>query len=215
MGHTIRIMLVCAALGGCASTGMPSFSSIGGASEPEPAKSEKTASASTAAPAESTSSLSSIWKNFSSPFSSGAQPVSQKPGDKPFASSIDANEALRLINDFRVKKGLNPLSIDPQATAAAQALAKDMARHDHMSHVGPDGQDIGKRLLASGYSFRLAAENVSVGQASVDETIEGWKKSPPHSRNLLLAGAKHIGIAYEYKPDTKYKTFWTLVVVAP
>ncbi len=84
-----------------------------------------------------------------------------------------------------------------------------------MSHVGPDGQDIGKRLLASGYSFRLAAENVSVGQASVDETIEGWKKSAPHSRNLLLAGAKHIGIAYEYKPDTKYKTFWTLVVVAP
>lgn len=67
----------------------------------------------------------------------------------------------------------------------------------------------------SGYRFRVAAENVGVGQKSFAQIVEGWKQSPPHSRNLLLADAKHMGIAYEYKPDTKYKTYWTLVVAAP
>jgi uncharacterized protein YkwD len=213
MGQAIRIMLICSALGGCASMSTPSLTSLGSPGEPEAQKSAKAPPAPAAAPAENSSGLGGIWKNFSSTFSSGAQPVTQKPPPAP--AQADANQALRLVNEFRAQKKLAPLSIDPQVTAAAEALAKDMAKHDRMSHIGPDGQDVGKRLIAAGYPFRIAAENVAVGQASVEETVEGWKKSGPNSRNILLAGAKHIGIAYEYKPDTKYKTFWTLVVAAP
>jgi uncharacterized protein YkwD len=211
MQRTIRITLICTALGGCASSGgLPSLSSIGGTSEPEkPAAATNQASSS----AGSSSGLGGVWSNFSSVFSSGATPVSQK-SDKP-VPALDANEALRLINDYRAKKGLHPLSIDQHATAAAEVLAKDMALHDHMSHIGPDGQDVGKRLLAAGYSYRIAAENVGVGQSSIEETIEGWKQSSPHSRNMLLPNAKHIGIAYEYNSGSKYKTFWALVVAAP
>jgi uncharacterized protein YkwD len=212
MGQTIRILLMCATLSGCASLSTPSLTSLGSPNDPEPQKSAKAAPPpASGAAAESSSGLSGIWTNFSSAFSSGAQPVAQKPVPAP----ADANEALRLINEFRAKKNLSPLSIDPQVTAAAEALAKDMAKHDRMSHIGPDGQDVSKRLMAAGYPFRIAAENVAVGQASVGEAIEGWEKSGPNSRNILLAGAKHVGIAYEYKPDTKYKTFWALVVAAP
>jgi uncharacterized protein YkwD len=214
MRRVVRIMLVCVALGGCASSGsLSSLSNIGGPSEPEKAKdaaSKEPAPVSTA----SSSSGGGIWSNFSSVFSSGAQPVSQK-SDNTAAPAIDPSEALRLINEYRAQKHLSPLSLDPQATAAATVLVKDMAKHDRMSHIGPDGQDVGKRLINAGYSYRIAAENVGVGQASLQETIESWKKSPPHSRNMLLPGAKHIGIAYEYKGDTKYKTFWTLVITAP
>jgi uncharacterized protein YkwD len=214
MVRSIRLMLVCAALGGCASAGsFPSLPSIGGASEPEKPAKSATASAPPLAPAEQGSSLGGIWSNFSSAFSSGAQPVSQMPASsKP---ALDENEALRLVNDYRAMKGLHPLSLDPRATAAAAELAEDMAKHDHMSHFGPNGADVGKRLASTGYSYRLAAENVAVGQASLAEVIEGWKKSSPHSRNMLVADAKHIGIAYEYNPNTKYKTFWALVVAAP
>ena len=90
-----------------------------------------------------------------------------------------------------------------------------MAKHDHMSHTGPNGQDVGKRLLAAGYYYSIASENVGVGQATVEETIDGWKASPANSRNMLLANAKHIGIACETKPDSQHKTFWVLVVAAP
>lgn len=167
------------------------------------------------AQAGSGSGFGGIWNNFSSAFSSGAQPVSQKRGDGPLTQNIDANEALRLINDYRSAKRLAPLSLDPQASQAAEVLVKDMAKHDHMSHIGPAGQDVGKRLLAAGYSYGLAAENIGVGQASVEEAVNGWKNSPPNSRNMLLPNAKHIGIAYEYKPDSKHKTFWALVIAAP
>jgi uncharacterized protein YkwD len=222
MDRVIRIVLICALLGGCASTAsLSSLSSIGGGGEPDkPAPAPAPAKAAAATQAESPqagsgSSLGGIWTNFSSVFNSGAQPVSQKAADQTPSTGFDSNEALRLINDFRAKKSLPPLSIDPHATAAAAALAKDMAKHDHISHIGPDGQDVGKRLIAAGYSFRLAAENVAVGQTAFAETLEGWKNSPPNSRNILLADAKHIGVAYEYKPGTKHKTFWALVVAAP
>src|SRR5215469_5462457 len=111
MGHKIRIMLICAALGGCASASTPPLSSVGSPNEPGPQRPSKTASSSApaAAPAESSTGLGGIWSNFSSAFSSGAQPVSQKP----MPAQADTNEALRLINDFRAKKGLTPLSIDP------------------------------------------------------------------------------------------------------
>ncbi|MBI4724911.1 MAG: CAP domain-containing protein [Rhodomicrobium sp.] len=215
MGHSIRIMLICATLGGCASAGsLPSLSSLSGPDEPQKPANASTAPQ-TAASQESSSGLSGIWSNFSAAFSSGAQPVSHQTEGEPAIAALDTNEALRLINDYRSKKGLRSLSLDARASAAAQVLAKDMAKHDRMSHTGPNGQDIGQRLAAAGYSYRLAAENVGVGQISLAEMIDGWKKSPPHSRNMLLPDAKNIGIAYEYKPDTKYKTFWTLVVAAP
>jgi len=216
MRRIFCIVLLCAATGGCASSGMfSSLGGIGGPSEPDkPAAKEASAQpASSSSPSSGGgTSLGGIWSNFSSVFNSGAQPVAQK-AEAPQA--LDPNEALRLINDYRAQKHLNPLTLDPNASQAAQVLAKDMAAHDHMSHTGPDGQDVGKRLLTAGYSYRLAAENVGVGQSSIQETIEGWKKSPPHSRNMLLPNAKNIGIAYEYKPGTKYRTFWALVVAAP
>jgi uncharacterized protein YkwD len=128
---------------------------------------------------------------------------------------VDADGALRLINEYRAGKRLPPLSLEPHATAAAAALSEDMAKHDQMSHFGPNGADVGKRLIAAGYSYHLAAENVGVGQKTVAEIVEGWKKSPPHSKNMLLPNIKHMGIAYEYRPDGKYKTYWTLVLAAP
>ncbi len=217
MRRPIRLMLLCAALSGCASAGgLPSLSGIGGGSASSDMP-PKPAAAPAPAPSQ-TSSQGGIWGYFSSSFSSGdqqPQPAAQQlqaAADQPV---MNPNDALRLVNEYRSSKGLHPLSLDDHATAAAEVLAKDMAKHDHMSHVGPNGSDVGKRLTSAGYPYRLAAENVGVGQKSLSEMIEGWKKSPPHSRNMLLAEAKHMGIAYEYKPDTKYKTFWTLVVAAP
>ncbi len=214
MWRAVRLLLLCAALGGCSTTpgGITSLTSIGGSSSPDmPSK--------TAAPPASASQNTGsggIWTNFSSTFSSGEQPAQapQKNSDEVI-TGLDPDEALRLVNEYRSSKGLPALSLDSHATAAAEILAKDMAGHDRMSHVGPNGADLQKRLSMAGYRYKVAAENVGVGQRSFAEIVEGWKKSTPHSRNMLLAEAKHMGVAYEYKPDTQYKTYWTLVVAAP
>ncbi len=216
MGRAIRLLLLCAALGGCSTMtgGLPSLTSIGGSSSSDMPPQKVVPSPVTSS--SQSSGGNGIWSNFSSAFSSGEQPAPapQKDADE-MTASLDPNEALRLVNDYRASKGLPALSLDGHATAAAEILAKDMAQHDQMSHVGPNGADLQKRLTMAGYRFRVAAENVGVGQRSFLQMIEGWKQSAPHSRNMLLAEARHMGIAYEYKPDTKYKTYWTLVVAAP
>ncbi len=212
MGRAIRLLLLCAALGGCSTMtgGIPSLTSLGGGG---PSDMQPKAAPPPSPSASQSSSGGSIWANFSSAFSSGEQPAPQKTPDE--AMGLDPNEALRLVNEYRSSKGLPALSLDSHATVAAEILAKDMATHDQMSHVGPNGADLQKRLTMAGYHYRVAAENVGVGQRSFAQMIDGWKNSAPHSRNMLLAEAKHMGIAYEYKPDTKYKTYWTLVVAAP
>ena len=215
MLRAIRSLLICAALGGCSTmtSGVPSLTSFGGDSSPEPV------AKATVLPQVSSSqspSGSGIWSNFSSPFNSGTPPA-QAPQNSvsEAAPTLDAREALRLVNDYRSSKGLHPLALDSHATEAAEILVKDMASHDHMSHAGPNGANLQKRLTMAGYHYKVAAENVSVGQRSFEQIMEAWKQSAPHSRNMLLADAKDMGIAFEYKPDTKYKTYWTLVVAAP
>ena len=44
--------------------------------------------------------------------------------------------------------------------------------------------------------------------------MKGWKESPGHNKNLLLADADHMGIALVQDPKTEFKSFWTLVVGA-
>jgi uncharacterized protein YkwD len=129
-------------------------------------------------------------------------------------TKLDPELALRLINAFRASKGVGPLRIDPRLTAAAKVQSKDLARTDRISHYGSDGSSPWDRIKRAGYDARVAAENVGTGQASLEEVIKGWMESPGHSRNLLLADAKDMGIALVQDPGTEFKTFWTLEVAA-
>jgi len=205
----VGIMAVlCAAAGGCAMGGAPSISSFGfsGSSGIQPAPEEKQAAVE--APSGG-SSLGSIWDNFSSAFRPGATPVSN---EHAAAVKLEPDRVLSLINDYRSKRGLRPLTIDPRTTIAAETLAADMAAHDRMSHFGTNGEGVGERLTKAGYKYRVAAENIGAGQETAEEMIEGWKKSPPHSKNMLLKDAKSAGIAMQYRPESHFKRFWVLVV---
>ncbi|MEL6747807.1 MAG: CAP domain-containing protein [Pseudomonadota bacterium] len=123
--------------------------------------------------------------------------------------------AQRLINAYRQENGLPPLRLDPKLTLAAKAHSTDLAKWDRISHYGSDGSNPWQRVQKSGYKAKLAAENVGTGQASIDEVFKGWQESEAHDRNLLLKGAQHMGLALVVAPETKFKTFWTLVLGAP
>ncbi len=210
MGRAVTIVLICAALGGCGNYGsVASIATITGDKPATPAAPPAQAQQAPA-PEKSSFGISSVWDSVSSPFSSSPPP--QTPPAKVYGQPFEASEALRLVNDYRAAKNLAPLVLDPKVTAAAQALARDMAKHDRMS---AKAQDMGKRLTAAGYSFQRAAENAAAGQPSVDEAFESWKSGAADSRNMLLPEAKHIGIGYEYRPGSSHKTFWVLVVAAP
>ena len=133
--------------------------------------------------------------------------------DRDYSSTaLNPSLALTLINDYRATKGLKPLKLDPRLTIAAKAQSRDLAKTDRISHYGADGSSPWDRVKRAGYDAKIAAENVGTGQASLEEVFKGWTQSPGHNRNLLLPGARDMGIALVADPKTEFKTFWTLVV---
>ena len=123
--------------------------------------------------------------------------------------------ARRMINEYRADHGLKPVALAAKLTSAASRHARDMARHDRISHRGSDGSDPWARVRQTGYRARLAAENAGAGQRSFAAVLQGWKASPGHNKNLLLRDATNMGIALVTRPDGRYKTFWTLVLGKP
>lgn len=133
--------------------------------------------------------------------------------DRDYSGSrLNAEAARKAINSYRGQHGLKPLKIDPLLTKAAKMHSRDLAKWDRISHFGSDGSNPWDRVKRAGYKARLAAENVGTGQASLDEVMAGWKKSPGHNKNLLLRDAEHMGIALVQSPNTEFRTFWTLVL---
>jgi uncharacterized protein YkwD len=130
-------------------------------------------------------------------------------------TSLDAETARKLINTYRKDKGLKPLKLNAELTAAAKAHSRDLAKWDRISHYGSDGSNPWDRVKRTGYHARLAAENVGTGQVDFKEVLRGWEESPGHNKNLLLADATHMGIALVQDPKSEFKSFWTLVVASP
>lgn len=125
--------------------------------------------------------------------------------------AIDAEAARDLINQHRALAGLKPLALDPALGAAAAAHARDMASNNRVGHDISNGT-LAQRLAASGIAFSAAAENVGAGYHTIADAVSGWRGSPPHNANMLLAEARRMGIAAAYAPASKYKLFWSLIV---
>lgn len=129
--------------------------------------------------------------------------------------TLDPATARQEINRYRASRGLPPLDVNPELTAAAQHHSDDLSAHDRISHRGSDGSNPWDRVKRTGYKAKLAAENVGVGQRSFGEVLQGWKDSPGHNKNLLLPDATQMGIALVVNPASRNQTFWTLVLGTP
>ncbi len=127
-------------------------------------------------------------------------------------TNLDPNFARDIINQYRKEHGLKPVKLNTELTAAAKFHSRDLAKWDRISHYGSDGSNPWDRVKRAGFKARLAAENVGTGQIDFGEVMKGWKDSPGHNKNLLLADAEYMGIALVQEPKTEFKSFWTLVM---
>jgi uncharacterized protein YkwD len=94
-------------------------------------------------------------------------------------------ELIAAHNSVRAKAGMPELVVNPQLEAAAQRQARDMAGRRRMSHRGSDGSSPFRRMADAGYQFRSAAENVAMGQQTVDVLMGDWMRSRGHRHNIL------------------------------
>ena len=149
----------------------------------------------------------------------GARSAKAPPGalaDRDYrTTSLDPAAARDLINAYRKQNGLRPVTLNAELSKAAMAHSRDLAKWDRISHYGSDGSNPWDRVKRAGYNARVAAENVGTGQVNFAEVLAGWKASPGHNKNLLLADGQNIGIALIQESRTEFKTFWTLVIASP
>lgn len=205
MLRVILSVLACMSLAACG--GLPSYQSFGfagGASDPDITASYDRTSA---------------RRNVSGDSADARRSAKAPKGalaDRDYTGlALDPLKAEQMINTYRSENGLKPVKLHSKLSYAAKAHARDLARHDRISHYGSDGSNPWDRVRKSGYKPSLAAENVGTGQNTLAEVLAGWKESDAHNKNLLLPQAEHMGIALVDAPDTEFRSFWTLVVGAP
>jgi len=128
-------------------------------------------------------------------------------------AQLDAAAAASMISGYRTNNGLPAVTLDPELTRLAEAQVTVMVKRDKLDHNA--GKPFVVRLKASGYDAKIAAENIGAGYHTLAEAFSGWRDSPPHRANMLLAGATRMGIAALYTPTSKYKVYWALILAEP
>jgi hypothetical protein len=64
----------------------------------------------------------------------------------------------------------------------------------------------------SGARTGMAAENIAAGTKTWAETFRMWQTSPGHNANLLQSKANIVGVAVARNEQTRYKTYWAMVI---
>ena len=135
-----------------------------------------------------------------------------------------SREVLQLVNQARAagrKCGSRsfhaaaPLTLSPVLERAAQAHAKDMAKHSLFEHRGSDGSEPAVRVTRTGYPWRTVAENIAAGGPDAQTVVRGWLDSPGHCTNLMGAQFSEMGVAYAVDPKSRAGIYWAQVFASP
>jgi uncharacterized protein YkwD len=126
------------------------------------------------------------------------------------AVRLDPAAANTMLSQYRVSHGLPAVHLDPELMAMAQRQADAMAARGELSHEVAGTFLV--RLDQAHVDTTGAGENIAVGYFSLESVFKSWQDSPPHDRNLLQSRATRFGIALAKAPETRWKTYWAMVV---
>jgi uncharacterized protein YkwD len=127
------------------------------------------------------------------------------PRPKPSLRATVADGAAALISAFRQQHGEGSVAISPALTRIAQEQANAMAGRDLLDHdvLAP----FSSRMSRS--HFNRAAENIAYGHADFASTLKLCFNSTGHRANLLLHGAKWVGVAHA---QNGRRTYWAMII---
>jgi uncharacterized protein YkwD len=130
-----------------------------------------------------------------------------------FAGPIEAADYASAISAYRRAHGLPAVRSDSRLAAVALKQARAMASSGTVSHSA--GGNFAMRvapLRKSGTGQFKAAENIGAGFISFSEMLKQWEDSAGHRENLLMPGARRVGVASVGNPKSPYRKFWAMVI---
>jgi uncharacterized protein YkwD len=129
-----------------------------------------------------------------------------------YATNVNVNELLTATNAQRTNSKVNALQMNPELVSAAQTKANDMVARGYWSHNTPDGKEPWTFILAAGYQYSTAGENLAYGFSDSNKTITGWMNSPTHRENLMNDKFTEVGFGIANSADYVGKGEETIVV---
>jgi uncharacterized protein YkwD len=102
-------------------------------------------------------------------------------------------QMVRLINQERIKEGLQPVKADPELVPVARSHSRDMFARGYFAHNTPEGRDPFDRMRESNIKFTNAGENLALAQ-TLEIAHNGLMNSPGHRANILRPQFGRVGI---------------------
>jgi uncharacterized protein YkwD len=125
-----------------------------------------------------------------------------------FVTPVLAADYASAISAYRRAHGLPAVRLDSRLNAVALKQASVMASTGTVSHSA--GGNFPARI--AGLRKSLAGENIGAGFRSFAEMLKQWEDSAGHRENLLMVGARKIGVASVDNPKSPYGRFWAMVI---
>ncbi|MGW1506284.1 CAP domain-containing protein [Streptomyces mirabilis] len=129
----------------------------------------------------------------------GAAATATVPAAAPRALQTSPGEVLQLVNAEREKANCPALHENAQLTHAAKVFADDAAKNNLTDHTGSDGSTPQTRIKEAGYNAGPSAENMSWGDTSAKQVVDGWMGSAGHKGNIVNCSFKDTGVAVSGK----------------
>jgi uncharacterized protein YkwD len=137
--------------------------------------------------------------------------VAVRPGPAAAAGEDPAADLAReveLTNAARQQAGLEPLTLSPQLSAAAQSYTQVLASGACFDHTCGELPNFADRIGQAGYTgWTALAENIAAGYPSPEAVVAGWLASPGHRANILSPWYTEIGVGVV--SGGRYGAYWT------
>lgn len=120
-------------------------------------------------------------------------------------------------NDIPASTG--PLSPHQSLATACRRHSEDMAKQNLFQHATVPGSayynpvtqpNPWDRMVAEGYAWSSAGENIAAGYGGAETAYVGWWNSTGHRVNMYGSGLREIGNGYCYWASSSYGRYYTM-----
>lgn len=137
----------------------------------------------------------------------------EKIGPKPeivldYSYSTSEIEVMHLINDYRVKAGLNPLEKINHVSYKSEEHNVYMIANNVLSH---DGFVARSENIIQALDAKAVAENIACDFNSPQDVVNAWLNSATHKGNIV-GNFTHFGIAID-QDAVSGKKYYTNIFV--
>src|SRR3989338_9257447 len=128
-------------------------------------------------------------------FGAGIKHMQQTGNILGYATDVSVQKLYELTNIERGRNNINNLNYNEELAEAARRKAEDMFAQDYWAHYGPKGETPWQFILASGYQYEYAGENLAKNFMFSDGVMKAWLDSTTHRDNLLRKEYADVGFA--------------------